>query len=139
MQYQNMELDVISNMTLSSLNSLLIPTYKESESLLRNMHFECLFIARMLYKDTNKLCIMNGDELLNKTDIDRIKTWLMHEEKFEFKDGYYRIDLDSHILMTKLLNYEIGVVLIGHLLKRNTESRIMLLEMRNKYLAEQLQ
>lgn len=137
--HPKIEFDIISHDTIRSLSSLLFSSENENIPIIKDTAFKGIFLAKLLFSNVNRLCVLNGREKLDNGDVKKIKEWVLQEEKIEFQDDFYRIDLNNYIILFRLYYFKNGIVLLGHFLERTFNSRMMLLEMRNEYLTQQIQ
>jgi len=131
-----MESFAINSQALENMNLLLKDNIESNIDL---SQFKGLLLLKYLYNDPTKIHILQGSENTTFEDKDKIRNWIITDNKYEISSGHYRIDLESYIIIFRLYNYIDGVVLLGHFLERNSLSRINLLEIGQQYLTEKLQ
>ena len=118
----------------------LVTDFNNDEEDFKEGLFKGLFIARNFFSYINgdELVIIKGRNKLTEKDINKLKEWLKSKDKKEFRDNYYRLNMDSYILIFQMHNYSDNIILLGHFLENSLESRLLLLELRQQYLEEQL-
>ncbi len=113
---------------------------KETEDL-NEGQFRGLFIAKGIISNLNniELEIMKGNYKLSDYDKKEIENWLSFKEKKEYSNTFYRLDLETYILIFQMhINFK-ERLLLGHFLEKNLESRLILLELRQQYLEEKIE
>jgi len=129
--------DIIVNKKIEDL----ISTFDSStlfNSEIEDSDFKGVFLATMMFLDVETLEILSDKTLLIIRDIKKIRNYNLKGKIDTFREGFYKIDLQYCILLYKRYNCIDGVLFLGHLLKKNIKSRIMLLEERQQYLEEQI-
>ena len=108
------------------------------ESEIEDTDFKGVFLATLMFSNIGKLDILSKQTLIKPRDIKKIRDYNIKGEVNVFREGFYRLDLSYCILLYKRYNCIDGVLYLGHLLEKNVQSRILLLEERQQYLEEQM-
>lgn len=78
----------------------------------------------------NIISIKGNCKPITDDDKEKIKDWFRYEEKYEYVNDMYRIDLRRYILMFNKHYYGNKTILVGYILNNNYETKLDLVETR---------
>lgn len=86
-----------------------------------------------LSKKTNSVKL-SSKRLFKDSDIDQIKDWVNKKDKDNFDNDYFKLSLKDNILLFRKIDNKTSIILLGYVLEQSILNRLLLLEMRQKYL-----